>query len=259
MTTTIELFPEFAWAVPKAFSVPLRDCRFEQGDRVYNTPHAYQGSWNDALSHLEYSIEVLSPPRGQGIQKSDKDSASTFASNWSAPVELILTIHKREISKRLNTTQGRLYSMLWHGDLTMLDAPAEPAMPFKSLVVDGLADRETSHFRKKAPAERAFSLFLTPFDETNDIFTSKANLIRQVLSETSSFEFHKERPHVVYGNERSQFAPTLYIGCYVIDSTDTERLEAAFKKALYVPVKNKVTDRENWNLQKHGTLVQVGI
>ncbi len=254
----IDLFTEFKWAVPKAFAPALRDCRFEQGDRLYDTAEAYEGYWKDAQSHLKYSIEILSPPRGQVVQTIKKYSASEFASNWLSEVELVVTHHKEKGFVETTTTQGRLYSLLWIGDLSVLLEIAEPSMPAKSLVIPETTEEEIFHFKSKT-AGRACSMFLSPFDETNDIFVGKSNQIRNALKDTCGFEFYKERPHVVYGKDVGEFVPTLYVGCYVIDSTDKNRIEAAFKKALYVPVKNKITDRENWNLTKHGQLVQVGI
>lgn len=257
-TATVEMFPEFAWGIPKSFSVPLGDCRFEQGDRLYNSVKGYEGTWNDALQHLDYSIEVLSPRRGEGIQKTDKDSASVFCGNWSTPVRIAITHHKENRTEELRTTQGRLYSLLWRGELSIVSPTLpDPTMPLKTITFLNEIERELAHFRACVSRKFPCAFFLTPFDETNSIFVGKANAIRDALSQEFIFELHKERPYVVYGSELTEFAPTLYLACYVINSTDTAALDAAFKKALHTPAKNKVTDRENWNLRNHGRLVVV--
>lgn len=93
MSNSIEFFPEFSWAVPKNFAVPLRDCRFEQGDRLFDTKLAYEGHWNEAKKHIKHSIEVIAPPRGEGVTKTKADSASTFESNWDSSVVIELTDH----------------------------------------------------------------------------------------------------------------------------------------------------------------------
>ena len=59
-----DYFTCFDWAVPKAFKEPLASCRFEQGDILYDTPKAYEGTWADALQHLRFSIQIKSPARG---------------------------------------------------------------------------------------------------------------------------------------------------------------------------------------------------
>src|SRR5437588_7962559 len=72
-----------------------------------------------------------------------------------------------------------------------------------------MAGFEDSHDGFLPKSARPCSLFLTPFDETNDIFSSKEKLVQEALKSTCSFEFRKERPHVVYGRDQSEFAPTL--------------------------------------------------
>ena len=44
----------FLWAVPTAFSDPLAACRFEQGDILYDTKKAYEGTWGRSpyLHHI---------------------------------------------------------------------------------------------------------------------------------------------------------------------------------------------------------------
>jgi hypothetical protein len=73
---TDEYFDGFNWAVPVAFAEPLAACRFEQGDILYDTRRAYEGSWGDALPHIKYSIQVKSPMRGPST-KSEKEEESS--------------------------------------------------------------------------------------------------------------------------------------------------------------------------------------
>lgn len=39
-----DYFNCFAWALPMAFKEPLASCCFEQGDILYDTPKAYEGT-----------------------------------------------------------------------------------------------------------------------------------------------------------------------------------------------------------------------
>ena len=86
---SLEFFPGFAWAVCKAFREPLASCRFEQGDILYDTKKAYEGTWGEAINHLHFSIQINSPKRGIATKKK-QDEASAFADNWKQQVELDL-------------------------------------------------------------------------------------------------------------------------------------------------------------------------
>jgi hypothetical protein len=100
-----DYFDGFSWAVPVAFAEPLAACRFEEGDILYDTRRAYEGTWGEALPHIKHSIQVRSPMRGPGT-KPEKEEESVFTDNWNMTVVFTLTDYKANKTKEITTTQG---------------------------------------------------------------------------------------------------------------------------------------------------------
>ncbi|MGD1030391.1 MAG: hypothetical protein ABSA05_04555 [Opitutaceae bacterium] len=135
----------FAWALPTAFLQNLRACRFEKGDVLYDKADAYN-DWAHAVQHIRFSLQVVSsnttnrraPSSGDSAEliPSDEEDDSVFATNWRAPVILLLTEYPIMRSTQVDTTGGRLYSLLQLGttgnpqQVLSLDA-SEPRMPTK--------------------------------------------------------------------------------------------------------------------------------
>lgn len=145
-----EFVSGFAWPVPKAFVSALSLCRFEEGDTFYNHPSAYEDPWGQTSSLLRFCIQVRFPPvsraapreapdgaeapdeeehhpqAAEGLASVNSASASPtgqrrFATNsWrSSAVVDISNLETRDEWKAVATTQGRLYSLLWHGDMSV--------------------------------------------------------------------------------------------------------------------------------------------
>src|SRR5690349_8100208 len=112
-------FPGFAWAVPTSFAAPLASCRFEQGDTLYDTVRGYE-EWNEALKHVHYGVQIKSPARSLG-RSGNSDEEAVFADNWKSTVIFDLIDFKTSTKQEVQTTQGQLYTMLWRGDLSVLD------------------------------------------------------------------------------------------------------------------------------------------
>ena len=118
----------FAWAVPAAFSDAVGACQFSRGDTLYSSPIAYR-EWNEEFYKSAkglYAIKVLSPE-----SKPTPPSPALFQSNWSSVAEVeVFMPGGQEGVKRLSTTQGRIYSVLWRGDSSVLDpAMSVPLVP----------------------------------------------------------------------------------------------------------------------------------
>lgn len=107
----MDFYPQFNWAVPYAFKEAVEKCFFLAGDTLYDTREAYQ-VWHEALKHLNYSIQILSPPRGT--------KSRSFNLNWQSPIQLSLRDYRNEKKECIDSTQGRLLVFLWQGDLTVL-------------------------------------------------------------------------------------------------------------------------------------------
>ena len=102
----------FSWAIPFAFIETVANCSFCQGDILYDTPKGYL-QWDEAIKHLKYSIQVISPQ--------EKFLSSDFKTNWVKGVQLALYDWQNKGSKTyIDITQGRLFTLLWKGDLNIL-------------------------------------------------------------------------------------------------------------------------------------------
>lgn len=120
----------FAWAVPTAFLDALGQCRFERGDTLYDTPKAYEMRWSDALTHIKNSVQVRFPEQQGGA--ADEQHESNFESNWFSELRLDHYGEVRHPPEQVVTTQGRLYTLLWRGDVSVLDAvELDPPPPLR--------------------------------------------------------------------------------------------------------------------------------
>lgn len=84
-------------------------CRFERGDLVYDRLEVYQ-KWEDAVKNIHYSIQVNLPAQGVGRATLQ---AGVFEENWKSEVVFTLTDYKANDRRKVTTTQGRLYTLLW--------------------------------------------------------------------------------------------------------------------------------------------------
>ena len=112
----MEFIPGFKWALPKAFSDAVFGCRFEEGDMLYQTSSAYKTDWSK--KELDYFIQVAFPSRGGSKTTGE---AAVFEKNWNSEVRLDVYKNHEKISiGQIRTTQGRLYSTLWKGDIDLI-------------------------------------------------------------------------------------------------------------------------------------------
>jgi hypothetical protein len=142
-----QFIPGFAWALPIAFLNNLRTCRFERGDILYDKVDAYR-AWAHAVQYIGFSLQVVSSSTAirriasnggsaELIPLEDEDD-SVFATNWRAPVTLLLTEYPIMRSAPVETTGGRLYHLLRYGTTVgpqralSLDA-SEPSLPSREL------------------------------------------------------------------------------------------------------------------------------
>lgn len=251
---TDEYFDKFSWAVPVAFAEPLAACRFEQGDILYDTRRAYEGAWGDALPHIKYSIQAKSPMRGPST-KSEKEEESIFTDNWNMPVVFTLTDHKAKKTEEITTTQGQLYSLLWKGDLGLIDAKS-PTPPPPTLAMQILRDlpKTEGHMKKNAAeVSQGHVVFLMPFDRTRQLLRTK---FRRIEENLARFKTHTclIPPANAGLKTTTDFAPTVSIACFAVQDGSMADVEKALKKALYSPSKDKKTDKEQFRISAHGYL-----
>ncbi len=249
-----EYFEGFSWAIPTAFADALAACRFEKGDILSAARQAYAGTWAEAPTHIPHSVQVKSPLRGAGT-KTAKEEESVFSDNWNMTIEFSLTDHKKDKTKEVTTTQGRLYSLLWKGDLRYIDNTFEsPPVPTLAMQILPDLSRTTDHMRKSLIKGEAHAcVFLMPYDRTRQLLTTKFCKIED------SFKGFKTRICFLAPAEagllsETGFAPTVSIACFCVYETHDNAVEQALKKALYTPSKDKKTDKEQFRITAHGYL-----
>ena len=248
-----DYFDGFSWALPSAFADALALCRFEQGDMLYDTKRAYEGEWASALRHIRHRVEVTFPLRG-GSVKSRESEDSAFEDNWNSKVVVRLIDHQASSEREVTTTQGNLYSLLWKGDIGVLDGQSLPPplgarhlLAKLNLVLDSL---RCGNARKITSG----TVFLLPFDHTSKLLRSKLRTVATALKALDA------KCGVVAVKDlelqgADAFAPTTCVVWFAMSSKHKpEAITDLLKRHLHKPSKDKKTDRENFNLKTHGLL-----
>lgn len=248
-------YRSFSWALPKAFKDSIALCCFEEGDVLYDTPKAYEGTWADALRYLNFSIQVQYPPRG-AKPKVEKDADTIFSDNWKRPVQLDLWEYPSKTKKSLSTTQGRLYTALWKGDLKVLNlgVPEPPVPIFPRDILKKLPSTEPAVLQKYSQNLKHPVIFLMPFDETRDLFREKRQNIEIRLRHDFSYQLHLVAPQDLGISQDRDYIPTLEVACFVLDTSESVRVYECLKSALYVPSKERETNIDRFRLETHGCL-----
>lgn len=241
----------FGWAVPSAFRDALASCRFEEGDTLYDTQDAYGRIWAESKNLIKHSIQVAFPPRGPRSTNDDDDAV--FLSNWLSSVHVNLYKYpEASVVKRYVTTQGRLYSMLWHGDLAVLDvegpevsAPLGAAQLLYELAAVKPIALELS---REAP------VFVMPYDQAARLPRSKFSAVVRAISKVAEVQ-----PVLLSCSEASipspeRFSPTVGVAIIPGNGMSPLALESAIKEVLYKPSKNTRVPR--FNLGRHGVLYE---
>jgi hypothetical protein len=248
-----DYFDGFSWALPSAFADALALCRFEQGDVLYDTQRAYEGEWASALRHIRHRVEVTFPLRG-GSVKSNESEDSAFEDNWNSKVVFRFVDHRASSEREITTTQGNLYSLLWKGDVGILDGQSLPPplgarhlLAKLNLVLDSL---RSGHARKISGG----SVFLLPFDHTSNLLRSKLRTVATAL-EALDAKCGLVAVKDLELQGADAFAPTTSVVWFAVSSEHKhEAITNLLKRHLHKPSKDKKTDRENFNLKTHGLL-----
>ena len=249
----MNFFPEFKWAVLHAFSNALAACRFEQGDVFYDTRLAYKGTWAEAEKHFNYSILVKSPMRGSSTEVT-LNVESTFSANWASRVVFEFCDHRANTKKIIETTQGRLYNLLWHGDVNnYLSDPLQMPKQASSLlgVLEDAASVIQSNFI--GSLEIGF-VFLLPFDLSSQQLKDKnEQLKKHILPYLLDHKLIDLKDTVL--SDRLTFVPTAQISAFLISKKIQEfELKEFIKKSLYRPARNKKSTKEIFSISNHGFL-----
>ncbi len=248
----MDLFPGFAWPIPRAFASAVATCRFEQGDVLYDHPIAYaeagvRGGWGAAVAVLGHHIQVLDPPRSGRLAPSDS-SGSRFLANWEAPVGFELCDYRAGRTEMLESTQGRLFSCLWRGDLGLLaagesdsTAPTPPALAralHSQLEGAVPALRAAASERTPKRSRKRTLIFAFAVDESSEGSLSKARAIESALrpaQQTDPIDVSALEAGLAAGRD---FHPALRIRACVVRADDEQAVRDLLKGVLYAPTRD---------------------
>jgi hypothetical protein len=257
-----EYFDGFAWAVPLAFADALGACRFELGDMLYDTKRAYEGTWGQAIGHISYSIQVKYPSRAT-VPRGEKEKESVFTTNWRQRVVFDLTDHVKKRTHKIDTTHGRLYTLLWRGDHKCLDKKTDdPLVPLLAMdMVRKMKNREDMNIREAVPyfkrsiaqGIKQGAMFLMPYDRSWMLLRSKFVKVKIALEKIKP-TIELASPEQAGLISKTGFAPTVKIVCFCIDEVPVSEVYEILKKALYNPAKDKKSKTEKFQIHRHGHL-----
>lgn len=245
----MDYFSGFAWAVPKAFSDAIALCRFEEGDVLYDTKSAYEKEWDDAKSNIKYFLQVRYPGRAK-MAISGKYT-SQFRSNWHSELRLDLYENHKQVGVgQIRTSQGRLYELLWRGDLRILDmSTSEPAEPLLAREVTRNLEQTRDMARKVAKGD---PVFVMAIDRSSPVSITKIRNITASLGKYLRGGLKTMEPEDSGLLEHRNVAPSVEIAYFTTPELRRDTLHALVKKAVYVPSKN--AKREMFSIARHGVI-----
>ena len=254
MNKQIAFLEGFAWAVPEAFAPAIAACCFSPGDLLYDSPKAYEGCWGDARKHLRYFLQVSSSTGVGAVGTGGGDESDVFDQNWHSGIEITLTSKQSGEVRQVRTTQGHVYTLLWRG--------MPPDANWDALAIRKPLRTAEAHQVLEKVSEKCVELsgardrthFLIAHDPVNPISALKVRKVREVLQEKFSCRETSSLPSEVNVPASGDYAPTIRFEIFTLKG-DRVAVHDALKSVLYVPTKNKKTDRVAFKLRSHGLLV----
>lgn len=248
----VDCFQGFSWCVPKAFRTAITACRFEEGDRLYPTERAYL-PWNPVGNGFPHGIMVVSPKRSFSGSDRGEDSASTFERNWYSNAIVNLENYHSKTTRKIETTQGRIFTCLWKGNVDVLDhAGTHPEMPLLVPKLKPFLPDFAPIFRNQFPSH---SLFLMALDQASDVMLVKRNAVAAALQNfelTMSFVSVEETDI----SERERFIPTAGVACFAASNGGFEELKDAIKSVVYRPTPGRISEQDQFRIEAHGLFLE---
>ena len=257
-TEAYNFFPGFEWAIPSAFADALGACQFSRGDMLYSSSIAYR-EWNKEFYEMArglYAIKILSPEA-----KPAPPSPSLFGSNWNTQAEVeVYKIGEQEGAKCFMTTQGRIYSLLWRGNRSILDAatPA-PLLPHQAgYLLNALGDIKSAIFpliMGKVSDARYF--FALPHDVCSQLLEGKYQKLVYGLQRTHNVSVMDVSVATLPVPEASRIAPTVSLKLFVFRHDDESAIRESLKGLLYIQAVDKKSKTDKFRLNAHGLFAAV--
>ena len=243
----------FTWAIPTAFSDAVGACQFSRGDTLYSSPIAYR-EWNEEFYELAQglcAIKVLSPEA-----KPAPPSPGLFQSNWNAVAEVEVFIPSGQNGAEiLSTTQGRIYSLLWRGDSSVLDpATSVPIIPHSAGYLLKNLNHAKSTLRQlildQHPDARYF--FVLPHDVCSQLLDGKYRKLAYGLGRNRLASEVNVAASVLPIPEADRLAPTVSVKTFVFMENDEDTIKESLKELLYVRAANTKSKKDMFRLNAHG-------
>jgi len=250
----IKFLDGFSLAVPYAYSDAIAKCQFEEGDIFYDSKDAYQ-EWTYALSAINKIVQVQSSPKVQ-TELIDDASSTIFAKNWHSLIDIeIISINDNQTSRKINTTQGRLFTYLIHGYPNILELNSgKPEIPIllkdaKKYIINNIKSElevnddeankkfdETIINRFKGIISNRMekpNFFVMLYDCTNDTSVSKWREIFNYLSDIFNIKIFELSSKECAIPKYDRLFPTINLKCIAIDSGKSEAIRDIIKKILW--------------------------
>lgn len=251
-----DCFPGFAWAAIRAFRDALASCAFGRGDILYETVTAYR-PWPTPYSYAGRSIQVTAA----SSTTTSSGTASTFRKQWSTSVTCDIRQHDRDTPpERIETTQGRIYTALRTGNLSILATTTpEPQPPLmwsevnrpakKDAPLDGLLEQIAVEILSNDNGHS----FLIALDPLFELACRKYRAIHHHLILKFPLRVRAVAPADTNLAVRYDFSPTMTFVIFAIDGQRKD-IEAALKTALYSADIHANPSKQKFKLRAHGLL-----
>ncbi len=151
---------------------------------------------------------------------------------------------------QIHTTQGRLYTVLWKGDLAILDIVSdEPKIPLSIQNVTKNIVQTSVKARELAGDSSVFVMAYDPSNKTSITKFSSVNAeLRSCLIGRPVILSPKEAGIIRF----DEVAPTISVAFFIAGKTKDE-LHELTKKALYPP--SKEAKKKMFRIASHGLIV----
>lgn len=247
----MQFFPGFLWAVPHAFSEAVSVCQFIEGDILYDSKLAYN-DWSIANTHIQYSLQVRYPTRAYVGSFGSEDVQGAFQRGWNSKVRIDLYKNQEKVNtEQIETTQGRLFTLLWRGDQNILnletDDPHPPVMI--SAVTKHLNQMQLNVIRNIISRP----VFIMARDMSNSTSMEKYLKVVTYLKKYLSGDIKILNPQEAGLNNWKMVSPTIDIVFYPVCDMSKDTLFELVKKAVYTPAKNAKKDM--FRLSAHGVIL----
>lgn len=248
----------FKWAVPSAFLDALGACQFSRGDTLYSSSIAYQ-EWNDEFYRKAkgtHALKVLLPEA-----KPVSTSGNLFQLNWDEKAEVeTYTIGKEDFPTRQVTTQGRIYCLIWRGDLSILNVKTPP--PEKLQMTGDILkslDSCKSTIRQHVIGQvsRARSYFAFPHDLCSELLNDKYKNLVSGLDSRLDVTILSLTPDELSLPDSSHVAPTVTLKVFAFGTENEQTICANLKAILYREASNKESSADKFRLAAHGLFSDV--